>query len=335
MMTRSKEQSAPLVSVVLISFNGEKYIEKQVRSILEQSYQNIELIISDDGSSDKTLEKLEQFKCDPRLRVISNNGPSGIHGNLTNGLRSAGGSYIAISDQDDIWLSEKIETLMNGIRDCSAIFSDSALIDPEDVEIYPSLIAKITRKPISIGRCYAKILIDNCVSGHALLFHRELLDCIIPFRDIPMYDQQVALVATMYRGLNFESRRLVLHRQHSENSTNRLIKSKRLSKADNKRIVSARRRIAVLRASISIVRHAGERQATTNMLDASRNFSAVRRLDNYLSSEHVSGRLSCSAGNRRIDIRLFFLLLPFRKYVRYFRRNSSPWLRALIKLCRY
>ena len=89
------------ISVAMATYNGEKYIKKQIESILINLNKDDELIISDDGSKDKTLDIIKSIK-DKRIKIIS--GPKqGVIKNFENALNNCTGEYIFLSDQDDIW----------------------------------------------------------------------------------------------------------------------------------------------------------------------------------------------------------------------------------------
>ena len=93
------------VSVAMASFNGEKYISTQIKTILENLTENDELVISDDGSTDGTRRIIEGFN-DSRIRLLE--GPKqGVKKNFENAIRNCSGKYIFLSDQDDVWMCGK------------------------------------------------------------------------------------------------------------------------------------------------------------------------------------------------------------------------------------
>ena len=107
--------SSPVsISVVMCTFNGDKYLEQQIDSILCQTYPIHELIIQDDCSTDRTVTIIEAYqKRDPRVKLYINEAPLGFNYNFSSAFAKAEGEYIASSDQDDIWRPDKIEILMN------------------------------------------------------------------------------------------------------------------------------------------------------------------------------------------------------------------------------
>ena len=98
-------------SICIATYNGEKYIKEQLNSILSQINEDDEIIISDDGSQDKTLDVIQEIT-DSRIVIIKNDSRRhGIIGNFQNALKHANGEYIFLSDQDDVWCKEKYLTV--------------------------------------------------------------------------------------------------------------------------------------------------------------------------------------------------------------------------------
>jgi len=98
-----------LVSITLATYNGEKFIREQLDSLLQQTYNNLEIIISDDGSTDKTIPIIEEyFKKDPRISFSKNPTPNGYKKNFERAIRLCRGEIIFLCDQDDIWYKDKI-----------------------------------------------------------------------------------------------------------------------------------------------------------------------------------------------------------------------------------
>jgi glycosyltransferase involved in cell wall biosynthesis len=120
----------PIVTVVIPMFNVEKYIERCIISVLEQTFKNFEVICVDDGCSDNTLNILKQFT-DPRLRLIKQQN-RGLAGARNTGIQAAKGIYIALLDSDDCWASQKliehVAHLNNnpqvGVSYCPSLFID-------------------------------------------------------------------------------------------------------------------------------------------------------------------------------------------------------------------
>ncbi len=121
------------VSVIIPLYNAEKYIERTIQSILNQTYQNLEIIIVDDESPDSSVEICQQFN-DSRIHIFHQKN-RGLAGSRNTGIRHAQGDYIAFMDADDIWLPEKLAKHINHLinnPEVGVSFSRSAFIDETD-----------------------------------------------------------------------------------------------------------------------------------------------------------------------------------------------------------
>src|SRR6187431_132670 len=105
----------PLISIVLCTFNGARFLEEQIESILNQTYPNIELLISDDASIDDSIMILKKYEHHPLVKLFYNKQNVGFSKNFECAAMLTNGDYIAFSDQDDIWLPNKIENLYKAI----------------------------------------------------------------------------------------------------------------------------------------------------------------------------------------------------------------------------
>lgn len=108
MKVRGAFMKDDLISIIMPSYNAEKYIEASIKSVLAQTYDNWELLVVDDCSQDRTVEIVESFD-DPRIRFFQNERNQGAAKARNKGLREAKGRWIAFLDCDDIWRREKLE----------------------------------------------------------------------------------------------------------------------------------------------------------------------------------------------------------------------------------
>ena len=113
-----------LVSIILPTYNGAKYLCQSISSCLLQSHENIELIIVVDGSTDETIEILKQID-DSRLRIIIHEKNRGLPASLNTGLKAAKGDFLSWTSDDNIYMGYAIEVLLNEIK--SGIDSDQHL----------------------------------------------------------------------------------------------------------------------------------------------------------------------------------------------------------------
>lgn len=214
---------SPLVSVIVLTYNGEKFLDAQLESIVSQTFKDIEILVSDDASTDATLDIVEKYRSDPRLKVLRHKSNVGIARNLELALREARGVYVAPSDQDDLWDLRKLEILLDNLYGNDGIFSDSAIVREDGSDAGKSLLQHLGWNNFEIGQRYLRLLMDNCVSGHALLLKRSVALSILPFEPRPVYDQQLAFAAAYTGGLAFVPDLLVKHRQHRDNNNNQII----------------------------------------------------------------------------------------------------------------
>ncbi|WP_419699822.1 glycosyltransferase [Mucilaginibacter sp. NFX135] len=202
----------PLISVALCTYNGEKYIKEQLQSIIDQTYQNIEIIIVDDCSTDKTFLIVNDFaKCDARIRCFRNDTNLGFNKNFEKALKLTKGSFISISDQDDIWEINKIQILLDNIKDNWLIFSNSVIIDENGVVKDEKLLSDFS---LSRLRSYKSLLLNNYITGHTTLFARVFLTYILPFPPIGFYDWWMGFIAHYHKRIVFIDQVLTKYRHH-------------------------------------------------------------------------------------------------------------------------
>lgn len=205
-----------MISVCLASYNGEEYIYRQVNSILAQLDENDELIISDDSSTDRTIEIVESFK-DSRIVVLKGNKFHSPVLNFENALKHAKGEFIFLSDQDDVWLDGRVKEatklLARGEADC--VICNRKKIDKEDNVISESVVeVDFTQLP------FWKALLRNRYIGCCMAFNKTLLDLSLPFpEDLPMHDLWIGLLAHKQHRVAFIEKPLVAYRRHDGNVT--------------------------------------------------------------------------------------------------------------------
>jgi glycosyltransferase involved in cell wall biosynthesis len=214
-----------LISVCLATYNGEKYLKEQLDSIKKQTYKNFELIVQDDLSKDKTLEILQNYE-GLNIQVYKNKKNMGYIKNFESLLKKANGEYIAICDQDDVWELDKLEILINNIKENSLIYSDSLLIDGYGNSLDKTLSQKLKNNFID-SYSALNFLYDNSVSAHAMLFKKELLQHIFPFPNVTYFDAWIAANAANTGSVKYINKTLVMYRQHSTNTLGNVKKTKK------------------------------------------------------------------------------------------------------------
>lgn len=208
-----------MVSIAMCTYNGEEFIGKQIQSILSQTHSNIELVIVDDKSSDRTIEIIETLEAkDKRIRLHKNQENIGFNKNFEKAIRLCSGDFIAISDQDDIWLPNKIERLLASLGDNLMVYANSAKIDDND-NLLGSSILESDRKPEQYSN-YKNILINNFVTGHNVLFKKQAVDLILPFNDKGFYDWWMGFVMLYEGKLAYCNEILTHYRIHNQSVIN-------------------------------------------------------------------------------------------------------------------
>ncbi|GAC1528612.1 MAG: hypothetical protein NVS3B15_06480 [Sediminibacterium sp.] len=205
----------PLVSVVMATYNGERYIGEQLDSILQQTYPNLEVVIVDDGSTDGSAALLQAYAQKyPNIKLYVNETNLGYVRNFEKGLLLATGDFISPSDHDDIWDSNKTSILMEKMGDNAIVFCDSELVDRDG--------HKMGRKLSDIKRfaCFDDCLnftIGNSAPGHAMIIRKETVLAAVPLPAMIPHDYWLSFVATFHSRLVYTDQVLVQYRQHGGN----------------------------------------------------------------------------------------------------------------------
>ena len=205
------------ISVALAAYKGEKYIAEQMESILRQLGDSDELIVSDDFPEGKTRGIVEEFALrDGRVKYLEGKG-KGVIKNFENALSACTGDIIFLCDQDDVWMPDKVKSVMkefeNGAR---LVLHDASVTDGKLNVTEPSCFA-LHGANLSLG----KNLVKNTFVGCCMAFTKELLAEAMPFPDgIAMHDWWIALVALKKkRKTVLLGKPLILWRRHGDNVT--------------------------------------------------------------------------------------------------------------------
>ncbi len=215
-------------SVCMATYNGEKYIEQQVLSIIQQLGAEDELIISDDSSTDDTLRILEAFN-DDRIKVFTNVRKKGPVGNFENALNHAQYDFIFLADQDDLWLPGKVKKHMELMQQYELVTSDAVVVKEDGTVLFDSFF-----KARNAGKGFFKNLWKSSYLGCCMSFRRSLLDRALPFpENLYMHDWWLALIAELEDNVCFCDSTFLRYVRHADNVTQtletRLPWSKRLA----------------------------------------------------------------------------------------------------------
>ena len=204
-----------VISVCMASYNGKAFIEMQITSIVNQLSEFDELIISDDGSNDGTIEIIKQYMTkDERIKLIF--GPKdGLVANFGNALNQAKGEYIFLADQDDVWEETKVNRFKDKLKTYTLVISDCTVNDSELNVINKSFYVLNGSKS-----GFFKNLYKNSFLGCCMAFRKELLVDILPFpSSIPMHDWWIGLVAETKYSTIFLPEQLLKYRRHGMNAS--------------------------------------------------------------------------------------------------------------------
>lgn len=205
----------PLISIVMATYNGDKFIREQIESIANQSYKKIELIIQDDCSSDETVNIINSQKKEFPIKLEINSKNLGFVNNFEAGLSRAQGEYVALCDQDDIWRSDKLQKLIENIGHADLIHSDCQLIGDMGQVLSPTWKHHLTND-LTIKEFFFR----NYVTGCTLLFKSELLKRAMPFpKEIEYHDWWLAILALNGNGIKYLHLPLTKYRQHLNQDT--------------------------------------------------------------------------------------------------------------------
>lgn len=221
----------PLISVILCTYNGEKYIEEQIDSILSQTYRPLELIISDDASSDGTRTILQRYESNPLCRIFYQETNIGLSENFSFAARQGKGAFLAFSDQDDVWLEDKLELLHAAIGNHLLVYSDSLLVNEDGKSLGKKLSDIRHMYSGSDSRGY---FLYSVVWGHGMLIRRELVDQSFPVPAQVHHDVWLAFKALTLGGIVYLDKVTTHYRQH-ESSTSKTIAQKQETRAKSLR----------------------------------------------------------------------------------------------------
>lgn len=211
----TNQKPFPLISIVLATYNGAKFLRTQLDSVLQQDYPNLEIIVSDDNSTDDTLAIVESYQLQHSfIQIIKSAANQGYIKNFEQGCKLAKGEYVALCDQDDQWHPQKISKLYNAIGDAALVYANSVLCNESMEPIGVTIADRVNCKNFSSPLEQA---IFCRIYGHAMLIRNEFLQQIFPFPSIIPHDWWIAYTATVNGGIRYIPDQLAWYRQHSNN----------------------------------------------------------------------------------------------------------------------
>lgn len=205
-----------LVSVVVCTYNGEKFLKEQLDSIINQTYPLYEIIIRDDCSTDNTWNIIEEYRSifPNIIKCFQNENNLGYGTNFKEGMYQAKGDYIVFSDQDDIWMPEKVEVLIKTIGNRLLVMSNSKIVDSED-----NTKTTLFEESGILHNKIEKLIWNNNVYGHSCMISTDLLKYIKPIHVDTAHDYLIALICYSLDSVTITESQLQIWRRHNDAKT--------------------------------------------------------------------------------------------------------------------
>jgi len=224
-LRRERLKKKPLVSIVLATYNGEKYLGKQLESLADLNYPNLEIIASDDGSQDNTMQILEEYSMKFLQKkipftILKNKSAHGLVGNYSYALKHTKGEYVALCDQDDIWESSKIETLLSRIDDFDIVQGQLIVIDEKGNWHPAQYMHDVYETNKTTLYNFYNYLLENPMLGCATLMRTDFVRKALPVPKGFIYHDWWLVLWAIKRGrgiCNIDDQ-VIYYRQHTENT---------------------------------------------------------------------------------------------------------------------
>ena len=217
------------VSILLATYNGEKFLSPQMDSLLAQSESGFRILYQDDGSADGTREILRAWsERDARIIPAAHQGEHlGPAGNFFSLLSQTDSEYVCLCDQDDLWERDKLRTLLAACRQAEAarpgipilVHSDASVIDQDGRQTAPSFFHLQGWDPQAVH--LNQLLVQNNATGCMMMMNRPLTDLVVRYghpEKMFMHDWFIALTAAAFGEIVFLDEPLVRYRQHGDNT---------------------------------------------------------------------------------------------------------------------
>jgi glycosyltransferase involved in cell wall biosynthesis len=218
-----------MISVALCTHNGERFIVEQLESILSQTLVPDEIVLSDDASTDRTVElarqTVQRAADAPTLTVLTNARPLGVTGNFERAIDACMGDIIVLSDQDDRWRPDRVERAMASFAerdDLLLLHGDAELVDDTgtslNVTLFDALgVSAADFRDIHTGKAFDVLMRRNLVTGATVAFRSRLASIAAPFPPAWVHDEWLAIVASATGVLDVLESPLIDYRQHGAN----------------------------------------------------------------------------------------------------------------------
>lgn len=213
-----------MISIAMTTFNGEKYLREQIDSILAQTIQDFELIVCDDCSTDGTWAILEDYaKRDSRMKIFQNEKNIGFKENFEKAMSLCKGDYIALSDQDDIWMPDHLEVLIDVIGDSVMACGNCDMVGADGQSLHMTLKQMEALRTVSDNpkkRFLSIVFLRNAFQGASMLLSKSFLDKVLPIPEgVGFHDTWISALACVNGGFNYTDRIVNKYRKHGGNIT--------------------------------------------------------------------------------------------------------------------
>ena len=231
----SMNNARPLkVSVALCTYNGARFLREQVRSICLQTFPPVEIVLSDDASQDGSVRVVrttvaecaaERPEHPVSLRVFENAKPLRVVKNFEQAIRACAGELIALSDQDDVWMPDRLAQMVARFEQDESLLllhTDARLVDANRNDLKQSLFHALEVTPSELdrihgGRAFDVFLRRNLVTGATTVFRQSLLADALPLPVEWVHDEWLGIVASTVGRVDLLEQPLIEYRQHESN----------------------------------------------------------------------------------------------------------------------
>lgn len=216
------------IDILLATYNGARFLAEQLDSLFNQTNQDWTLIVHDDGSMDETVEIVKSYQVRNPSRIVlieDDIKTGGAKNNFSHLIQFSISEYVMFCDQDDVWLSNKIELTLNQMLKLEntypnkpiLVHTDLVVVDKKLNEIAPSMFnyQKISKSP-----SFEELLVQNNVTGCTMMINKKAREDSLPIpKDAIMHDWWIALISMANRGhVALLDKPTILYRQHQSNS---------------------------------------------------------------------------------------------------------------------
>lgn len=216
-----------MIDIALATYNGERYLTEQVESILHQSYNNIRIIIRDDGSTDNTLQIITELQnaYPDKIVLVKDHVKCGSSAsNFMQILQHTTAEYVMFSDQDDIWLPDKVLHTLQKMTEAEKKVGQNRPVlvfgsyEPVDQDLQKMKIRKRGRQEAAYKLDFSNLLVQNYVNGCLMMVNRTLADMMGEYDErMLMHDWWAALIAAGGGAIEHVDEVMMLYRQHGSN----------------------------------------------------------------------------------------------------------------------